>query len=755
MKTRKYLSAAKNAQITKEISALLCALCVLCGHSIIAQNAGEDREIAVLQSSATLQEKDAACLSLRTIAAAKSVTALAALLPDENLSHSARLVLEGMSAAEAGRALVDAIEKTTGLTRIGIVNSIAVRAEKSAIPSLAKLLADSDSATVSAAADALGQIGGGDAIKALENAPSSAHAATINALLACANRLLDSGDKSGAFEIFKQFDNPKEEDFVRTAAFRGIVRASAGNSLPLVVEAIKGTDRAKQIAALQLIHELELPGHTKAFGNLLPEVSPAIQVSLIEVLSERGETSALAALEPLISSADSSVRSAAIMALGKAGGASLAVKLARTALQFGDETRRYARRAMQDLHGDIAAVLAVEVQKAAPDLAVELIEGAGRRTDDASIKWIVDVLATTTDETVFRAAREVILFNFATAKASHREIEIEPLLLLARNGSPSASSSALEILALSGDARARDELRRALKDDDPRRREKAARALCVTSDGELLPDIIAIACDGEIRHQSQLAFVAATSLIESSQSLTRDEKVSALKKLSGVANQPMMKTLLLSTLGVVPCEETLAIAKGMLNSADVAAEANEAVAQIEGAMSARKLKDGFILDWQVAGPFRENGKDYRALFDTVFPPEIPDARNVSWRALPTRTDAAKPWLLDLLKALGNEHQCVAYVRTRIHSDARQPVRLEIGSDDGARVWLNGAQVHANNTARAIVPGSDRVNVTLNAGWNSLVMKITQNIMGWEFCVRVAKPDGSQISGLGVDATGAP
>jgi hypothetical protein len=56
-----------------------------------AQAANEEqRLIAVLQSGASLTEKDAACARLKLIGTAHSVPALSALLTDEQLSHSAR-----------------------------------------------------------------------------------------------------------------------------------------------------------------------------------------------------------------------------------------------------------------------------------------------------------------------------------------------------------------------------------------------------------------------------------------------------------------------------------------------------------------------------------------------------------------------------------------------------------------------------------------------------------------------------------------
>jgi hypothetical protein len=167
---------------------------------------------------------------------------------------------------------------------------------------------------------------------------------------------------------------------------------------------------------------------------------------------------------------------------------------------------------------------------------------------------------------------------------------------------------------------------------------------------------------------------------------------------------------------------------------------------VEEAIKQVKASADYITDWQVAGPYRENGKDFSALFDIVFPPEKGDAGQANWKPLPPGTDPKQPGVMDLLKTLGGE-QCVAYARTWVHSDQEQPVQLELGSDDGLKVWLNEKPVYALNTARPIQPGSDKVNLTLNAGWNLLLLKVTQNNQGWAFCARFLKPDGSHVEGL--------
>jgi hypothetical protein len=168
----------------------------------------------------------------------------------------------------------------------------------------------------------------------------------------------------------------------------------------------------------------------------------------------------------------------------------------------------------------------------------------------------------------------------------------------------------------------------------------------------------------------------------------------------------------------------------------------------EAALTVVKARTGFITSWKISGPFRQAGKDYAALFDIAFPPETDAA--AEWRPLAIGADPNRPWLMDLLKAMGGE-QCVAYARTWVFSDRATQARMEIGSDDGVKAWVNHDLVLANNASRALTPGSDKATVTLKAGWNLVLLKITQNNQGWEFCARLLNPDGSPMEGLKTDA----
>jgi hypothetical protein len=136
------------------------------------------------------------------------------------------------------------------------------------------------------------------------------------------------------------------------------------------------------------------------------------------------------------------------------------------------------------------------------------------------------------------------------------------------------------------------------------------------------------------------------------------------------------------------------------------------------------------------------------LFEVAFPPEQ-EAAWAEWRTISAPAAGSQPAIVDLMGLLGGSER-VAYLRTWIHSRETQRARLELGSDDGIKAWLNGAVVHANKVDRGLAPGQDTVPVTLNEGWNMLLLKVTQGGGGWAACARLRDPDGGKLTGVRID-----
>jgi HEAT repeat protein len=196
---------------------------------LAARAALETRLAAVLKSGASRAAKDYVCRALKTIGTAESVPALAALLPDKDLSHMARYALERIPAPEAVAAMRDALPNVTGALKVGVIGSLGVRRDEASVPALAGLLCDADKAVASAAAEGLGKIGSPEAGKALgavaQKAPQGVKPAVADACLVCAERLLACGKKAEAIALYKSLgsDQPKQ---VRMAVTRGLLTAA-------------------------------------------------------------------------------------------------------------------------------------------------------------------------------------------------------------------------------------------------------------------------------------------------------------------------------------------------------------------------------------------------------------------------------------------------------------------------------------------------------------------------------------------------
>jgi hypothetical protein len=94
---------------------------------------------------------------------------------------------------------------------------------------------------------------------------------------------------------------------------------------------------------------------------------------------------------------------------------------------------------------------------------------------------------------------------------------------------------------------------------------------------------------------------------------------------------------------------------------------------------------------------------------------------------------------------------VVYAVAYIQSEAAQNnVVLKIGSDDEARVYLNGKLIHEWLTVRGYDSNEDVVGgLELKAGINVLVFKVVNEVTGWEGSVRFTDAAGQQLKGIRV------
>ena len=530
------------------------------------------------------------------------------------------------------------------------------------------------------------------------------------------------GDSAALPAVAALVSSPAPE--VRLAALRALDTLGSASSVPLLAEFAASGTAEEQRAARQALVDLNRGNVTDALLEQIGSTGPSVQSELTRALGERGDKSAVTRLFALAQNGTNTVKKAAFEALGELAGNEDLAGLTHLVLEASDdEVRTEAAQALR------AVYLHLQIQRVKPDYA--------------------------------------------------------PLVLGLSSGSTAARIALLPVCAGMVAPELRTSLRQALGNQDLQVRDAAIRTLCDTVDGELLADVVSVARSEQRDNFRVLAISGGVRLAtqEETVKISNGQRISALTGLLAAAKRPEEKRLILSGLAEVPDVESLHVVEGLLDQAGIQTEACHAALQIATALPGANARDAvavlnkalavntdpatrkalqaglkkiqasvaYITDWQVAGPYRQADKDYSALFDIPFPPEMENAQGVSWQPLPVGTDVKRPWAMDLLKPLGGGQECVAYARTWVHCDKDLTARLELGSDDGVRVWVNDKEVYALNVARALKPGSDNVDVNLHSGWNRLLFKVTQHNRGWEFCARFVKPDGSPVEGLRCEA----
>jgi hypothetical protein len=140
--------------------------------------------------------------------------------------------------------------------------------------------------------------------------------------------------------------------------------------------------------------------------------------------------------------------------------------------------------------------------------------------------------------------------------------------------------------------------------------------------------------------------------------------------------------------------------------------------------------------WWVVGPYPEALR--RACPPEVDPdPFKPVAAGPRVRGITGPWPKERQWepaevdvrnCLDLGEIFDGAEHISAYALMRVYCLEKQRAVIRVGSDDMVRVWLNGRQVHQHLRIREAAPDQDAVPVVLEAGWNTVLVKVV-NVEG--------------------------
>ena len=792
---------------TNFLNRLLLACLLALAPAAKLRAADEQALIATLQSAAGAPQKWAACQQLRTIGTAKSVPALAALLTEDRTSQAARYVLEVMPAPEAGAALREALGKTSGLLKAGVIDSLGWRRELDSLPLLTPLLSEADATIASSAASALGRIGGQDAIAALsaacDRAPSEIQPAVQQSLLKCAERLLAGGDSSSAAAVYRPLFDAKFPAPIRAAAWRGLAISDTGHRVDLITKALVGTDRLTQVAALKLLRELGDAEVLKACLAQWTSLPADSQLAVLDAHLKLG-AEALPTVRVATQSPSLAVRVAAWQGLANLSDPSFIPALAKAAARGEPAEREAARESLARLRGPgLRDALLAQLTQAEPLEKAELLRALGERGDIAAANLLVQnagadaepvrlaaleslsrlAVADTIAPLLELAAKSqsdaqrdpVLKALYAVCEASPNKDQTARSVIEAINRVPTAERRRLlPLLGELGTADALTAAQAATRDQDPALVKGAVQVLAQWPNAAPAPQLLELARSSA---DPTLQTLALRGCIEvASQEPDPSKRLAILQQALAAAKRPEEKKQALGQIGQVPAPEALEIVlkdladPGLANEAGLAAvsiaeklaPANPKLADevavkvlaqckstdiVKRAWALRiKPSSGasFIRDWLVSGPYRQAGAvGAMAVFNIPFGPEK-TGEKVEWKS--ARMDH-----VNLMALFPNQENCVAYLRTQINAPQDCAGALLMGSDDGIKAWLNGEVVHSNNIDRGEVADQDTAPITLKKGPNQLMLKVTQGGGGWSACARVVGSDGKPIPGLMVEA----
>ena len=171
---------------------------------------------------------------------------------------------------------------------------------------------------------------------------------------------------------------------------------------------------------------------------------------------------------------------------------------------------------------------------------------------------------------------------------------------------------------------------------------------------------------------------------------------------------------------------------------------------------------GYITDWQIAGPFDNEGKQG---FERVQGPEADlgtfeagaiwrgKERDVGWRRYPTGLTHYGFTSFDAVHR-PSANVC-SYAATTVDSESARPMVLWAGAGGAIKVWWNGEEVHSDDAYRHA--GFDRHAVVVGAhqGANRLVVKNCVSDGSWGFYLRLTDPRGAKLDGVTIAAETMP
>ena len=579
-----------------------------------AANEKQQKLIALIESSAPKGERAVACKQLAIYGNDAAVPALADLLCDKDLSSWSRIALEAIPGPAAEAALRAAVPKLQGRLLTGVINSIGFRRDAKALELLAGKLADSDAEVASAAAEALGRIGGKAAVKALKpllaKAPPAVRPSVAEGCVRCAEQYLNEGKRSDAISLYDTVRAAEVPKAKILEATRGAILARQGSGLDLLLAELHSADKAHWGLGLRVARELPGAAVSKALTAELWKAPPERQAFLLLALADRGEAGLLAVAVEAAQRGPQKLRLAAIGVLERLGGARAVPALMDLAGGTDAEAGAAAVAALVHLPGaDVDADLLACLEPAKGKLCQALIEVASQRRIESTLPAIARRISDPDDGIRGASIRALgtmggndqltaLIQLLGQPGASKDRPAIEAALLtiggrqgqacvsrlqpLAASGDSATRIVALHALAAAGGPPALAAIKAATVDADESVRDEAVRTLSSwpntwPEDATVMEPLLDLARNAPKPSHKVLALRGCLELVQHDKQFKPDQKAVKVAELMPLMTRPEEKRLAIAVLRNVLNARALELLGTFAADASVAEDAAAAI----------------------------------------------------------------------------------------------------------------------------------------------------------------------------------
>ncbi|HOX56103.1 MAG TPA: HEAT repeat domain-containing protein [Verrucomicrobiota bacterium] len=578
--------------------------------------------INLLRSNAPPAAKAMACKQLAIYGTRDAVPALAPLLSDKQLASWSRIALEAIPGSAPDAALRRALNKVQGKLLVGVINSIAVRRDSKAVNGLVNKLKHTDPEVASAAAAALGRIGGAKAAKTLSQslavAPAAVRPAVAEGCILCAEWFIAQAKPAEAVKLYDAVRAANVPRQNQLEAIRGGILARQSAGLPLLLEQLRSLD--KDLFGIGLRTARELPGRevTEALAAEVQRARPERQAYLLLALGDRSDAAVMPAVLAAAANGARELRLTAVGILDRLGNPSSLPVLLEVAADPDADLAKAALGALARLPGnEVDAGVLARLPAASGKARQVLIELAGQRHFDRALPLIVpsaedrdagvraaavQAIGTLGDEQ--QVAGLVRLLQSTQSPKDRADIEMAllaicsrtgtraapPLLPLAQSGDSALRCTALRLLASAGGPDALGAVQAAVEDQDETVQDEAVRTLSTwpnnwpEDSGVAQPLLTLARSAGKTKHQV-LASRGYLQYIQGNKQLPADDKISKVTELLPLIKRPDEKRLAIAAIGGIPTPAALELLVGFAAEPAIAEDACSAVVKLaDGAM---------------------------------------------------------------------------------------------------------------------------------------------------------------------------